>query len=47
MLANREMFGLLDSPLMLVGRVSLTAACVEQRCLQVWIDLLKDDNERP
>lgn len=45
-LANWKMFGLLDYTLMLVGLVSLITAFVEQQWLQVWIDLLKDDNVR-
>jgi hypothetical protein len=31
---------------MLVGLVSLMAALGDQQWLQVWIDLLKDDNVR-
>jgi hypothetical protein len=42
--ANWKMFGLLDYTLMLVGLVSLITAFAEQQWLQVWIDLLKDDN---
>jgi hypothetical protein len=45
-LANWKMFGLRDYTLMLVGLVSLIAAFVGQQWLQVWIDLLKDDNVR-
>lgn len=45
-LANWKMFGLLDYTHMLVGLVSLIAAFADQQWLQVWIDLLKDDNVR-
>lgn len=45
-LANWKMFGLLDYTHLLVGLVSLIAAFADQQWLQVWIDLLKDDNVR-
>lgn len=43
-LANWKMFGLLDYTLMLIGLALLIATFAEQQWLQVWIDLLKDDN---
>lgn len=45
-LTNWKMFGLLDYTLMLVGLVSLITAFAGQQWLQVWIDLLTDDNVR-
>lgn len=45
-LANWKMFGLLDYTHLLVGLVSLIAAFADQQWLQVWIDLLNDDNVR-
>lgn len=46
MLVNWKMFGLLDYTLMLVGLASLIAVFADQQWLQVWIDLLNDDNVR-